>query len=165
MRRHHFAHKSPAEKCAAPDTALHKTAIALIEQSFHDAMTQRDEYRLGVWCSDCGTTPLAQNVAFHGTSVSREVYLPLAGNKTYPDLLFTMPNGKRVIVEIVVNHEPDAPTHDAYLRSSIRVLIVRPTWDTLNELTDGVISSETLGSSNLLSMRQMQRLSETQGGG
>ena len=150
VRRHHFAHKSPAEKCAAPDTALHKTAIALIEQSFHDAMTQRDEYRLGVWCSDCGTTPLAQNVAFHGTSVSREVYLPLAGNKTYPDLLFTMPNGKRVIVEIVVNHEPDAPTHDAYLRSSIRVLIVRPTWDTLNELTDGVISSETLGSSNLL---------------
>ena len=49
-----------------------------------------------------------------------------------------------VAIEVVVTHDLEQETHEAYIQSGVPVLKVRPTWDTVAELESGVITDDTL---------------------
>ena len=141
IKRHHFAHRAGAEQCD-PDNALHEIAKAAICQGFLKALNENDEYPIMLPCDRCAK-PIAVNVALPGASIATE---KSAVQGTRSDLVITNGDGKspRIIIEIVVHHDLEQRTEEKYIASEIPVVKVRPTWDTVEKLRNGVHAEESL---------------------
>ncbi len=139
-RKWHFAHKPPFERCADPDKALHDSAMAIILRGFTDALNRQRDYRLGCTCRECGKT-VSRNVAVPGAGIESEKSI-VAGTRF--DLAIGQPDRVLVAIEIVVTHDLEPETDEAYRESGIPVLKVRPTWDRLHQLEFEVITDDTL---------------------
>ena len=136
VRAWHFAHKPPFDRCD-PDNALHETAKAVIVKGFNDALESQGEYHFGCPCVEC-ESPLSRNLAVQGTAIELEAAI-VEGTRS--DLAVTSASGCKVIVEVVVTHDLETETRERYRESGIPVLKIRPTWDTLAELSSAVIAS------------------------
>ena len=140
IRRWHFAHKPPFDRCADPDKALHDTAMALIMQGFSDALERRGEYHLGCPCEECGRA-VSGNAAVPGACVEAEKTI-VPGTRS--DLVVNRPGRGPVVIEVVVTHDLEPEARESYEESGIPVLKVRPTWDTLVQLESAVNTDDTL---------------------
>ena len=141
IKRRHFAHKAGLKECN-PDNALHETAKAAICQRFMSAVQLGQEYLVQFPCSRC-RQPIGVNVASQGAAIATETSV-IQGTRS--DLVITKVDGKspRVIIEIVVHHDIEEPTGERYRDSSIPVIKVRPTWETVDRLTRQAFGEETL---------------------
>ena len=64
--------------------------------------------------------------------------------KTRSDLIILKKDGyPHSIIEIVVTHDLDQSTRDAYLKSKIPIIKITPTWDNLNIIDTRLISFTT----------------------
>ena len=139
IRQPHFAHKHSIP-CTDPNTALHKTAQALIIQSLDNARNSQEEYRLGFPCPDCGDK-ISYNIAPAVTHVEREESI-VEGTRS--DIVLYRDGRDPIIVEVVVTHDVEPGTRQRYAESKIPVFLIRPTWDSLDELKLSVIADSTL---------------------
>ncbi len=141
IKRHHFAHRPGVEQCD-PDNALHEIAKAAICQGFLKALNENYEYLIKLPCDRCAK-PIAVNVALPGAGIATE---KSQVHGTRSDLVITNDDGKspRIIIEIVVHHDLEQSTEEKYIASEIPVVKVRPTWDTVEKLRNGVHAEESL---------------------
>ena len=139
IRQPHFAHKHSIP-CTDPDTALHKAAQALIALSLDNARNNQKEYRLGYQCPDCG-----EKVSYNIVPVVTKVELEeTVVEGTRSDIVIYRDDNKPIIVEVVVTHDLEPGTRQRYAESKIPVFLIRPTWDSLDELELSVIADSTL---------------------
>ena len=139
IRQPHFSHKKSIP-CTDPNTALHKTAQALIIQSLDNARNNREEYSLGYPCPDCGEK-VPYNIAPAVTRVNPEETI-VEGTRS--DIVIYRDGRNPIIVEVVVTHDLEPGTRQRYAESRISVFLIRPTWDSLDELKLSVIADSTL---------------------
>ena len=141
QRRWHFAHKTePTNNCGG-EGVLHQAAKSYVKQGFERAKEVGAPYNLTWSCSECGNevvvdaTRLFEGVALEHT-LSREIRC---------DLYFASESHSGLSVEIVVSHELDAKTEDAYQREETPVLFIYPTWETVATLaTEARAAPKTL---------------------
>ena len=139
IRQPHFAHKE-AIPCTDPNTALHKTAQALIVKSLVYARNNQKEYRLGYPCPDCGEK-VSYNIVPVVTDVNPEETIV---DGTRSDIVIYRDDNKPIIIEVVVTHDLEPGTRQRYAESKIPAFLIRPTWDSLDELESSVIADSTL---------------------
>ena len=157
IRQPHFAHKQSIS-CTDPDTALHKTAQALIVQSIDNARINQEIYRLGYPCPDCGEN-VSYNIAPVVIRVQQEEVM-VEGTRS--DIVLYRDGGKPIIVEVVVTHDLEPDTRHRYIESGLPVFLVRPAWDNLHELelsvrADGILNLQTKPCSACLEREERRR--------
>ena len=129
----HFRHTKPAEKCD-PDDALHTYAIRMIQQAHSKAVERGDPYMLTRPCKSC--LNLATEIDFADSwecAVEKSI-----AEHTRSDLAFTHADGRQIAVEVVVTHMMESETEAAYKNMGLPVAIIRPNWETVNELLDNL---------------------------
>ena len=139
IRQPHFAHKQSIP-CTDPNTALHKTAQALIVQSLDNARNNQEEYRLGYPCPDCGED-IPYNIAPVVTKLETEETI-VEGTRS--DIVIYRDDNKPIIIEVVVTHDLEPGTRQCYAESGLPVFLIRPSWDNLHELKLSVKADSTL---------------------
>ena len=157
IRQPHFAHKQPIP-CTHPDTALHKTAQALIVQSIDNARINQEIYRLGYPCPDCGEN-VSCNIAPVVIRVQQEEVL-VEGTRS--DIVLYRDGGKPIIVEVVVTHDLEPDTRHRYIESGLPVFLIRPAWDNLHELelsvkADSILNLQTKPCSACIEREERRR--------
>ena len=127
----HFAHK--AEPCPR-DNALHRTAQAIICESFLGALRDEREYLALYPCPQCEGPTEPVNLAMQGSSIAIEKTVV---EGTQSDIVIFKPDGQpRVIIEVVVSSdfEKKETTNIRYQNSGIPILKVHPDWETISIL-------------------------------
>jgi hypothetical protein len=119
---------------------LHETAKAIIKRGFNHAVDTRGEYHLGYLYEECRHR-ISKNAAMPGAAIATEATIV---EHTRSDLVVTINGGKKVIIEVVVSHDLELPTREAYLHSGIPILKIKPTWETLGQLESEAIAADTL---------------------
>lgn len=118
---HHFAHKVVGS--CSPDSALHETAKAHLERLFLDAKKVGKPLDVQHACPGCGSALRTDMVA--GDRMVSEVSV-VPGTRS--DLVVFVGGRPHVIVEVVVTHDIEDATRDAYGRSGVLVVRVHPSW-------------------------------------
>ena len=119
VRSHHFHHIPPFNGKCSPETALHKTAKALVQQGFSDALLNETKYLLGLPCNRSCGRELADNIAIPGATIKSEQYV-IPNVKS--DLVLMLPGQEAPIaLEVVVTHPMDSHTRERYVREEILV--------------------------------------------
>lgn len=129
----HFRHTKPAEQCD-PDDALHTYAIRMIQQAHSKAVERGDPYMLTRPCKSC--LNLATEIDFADSwecAVEKSI-----AEHTRSDLAFSHADGRQIAVEVVVTHMMESETEAAYKNMGLPVAIIRPNWETVNELLDNL---------------------------
>lgn len=145
IKRHHFSHKTN-ESCDA-DTALHESAKIYIAGKFDKAIQSNDAYIIPVPCSCCKQA-IGYNLTAGGVKIKQEEGVV---EKTRSDLVVLKSNSSaHTIIEIVVTHDLESYTKEAYSKSGISVIRIRPTWDkmdiaasTINIMCEGCLIRES----------------------
>jgi len=139
VRQPHFAHKQSIS-CSDPDTALHRTAQALIIQSLDKARNCNEEYRIGYSCPDCGRS-VSHNIAPVVTEIRAESSI-VEGTRS--DIVLYRKVRNPIVLEVVVTHDLEPDTRNRYLESRSPVFLIKPSWDCLDALEISVIADSTL---------------------
>ena len=128
---YHFAHKTDA--VCAPNNALHETAKAYIIKQFRDVSRIGTDYTMSIPCSECRRQVTEYNLTASGASKKPETSVI---EETRSDLVVFWNDGAtlRTIIEVVVTHELESNTRDAYLKSGVPVIIVRSSWSDLSRI-------------------------------
>ena len=132
IKEHHFAHYRAGD--CEPDSALHTYAQRLIQ----DGHAAAGEYRAEFQCCGCGEW-IGKDVK--GYDCSKEVYLVKDARS---DIAFVKDAHRRLAVEIVVTHEMESPAVSAYQSDNIPVMIIRPAWETVEDLYRRVRADDVL---------------------
>lgn len=133
QRRAHFAHIAEAHNCS-PETVLHQLAKDAIKQGIEAALMEQRAYPFEWDCPTC----MARNQGDLAIT-PRSIYVEEAINGVHPDLLAVAPSGNPLAaIEVVVTHEPEAVTLQTYQHLALPVLLVEPTWETLDGLREGL---------------------------
>ncbi len=128
----HFAHYRAGD--CEPDAALHTYAQRLIQ----DGHAAAGEYITKFQCHLC-TGWIWKDVK--GYSCIKEANL-VKGARS--DIAFVNGAGRRLAVEIVVTHEMEPSAVSAYQAGNIPVMIVKPTWDNVEDLYRRVIADDVM---------------------
>ena len=132
IKEYHFAHYRAGD--CEPDAALHTYAQRLIR----DGHAAAGEYRAEFQCQGCGEW-IGKSVK--GYDCSQEVYLVKDARS---DIAFVNGAHRRLVVEIVVTHEMEGSAVSAYQSDNIPVMIIRPTWETVEDLYRRVRADDVL---------------------
>ena len=127
---HHFAHKT--KKRCDPDMALHETAKTHIIKQFRDACESGTSYNMDVPCSECKQQKVTCDVTMYNSNINPEVSV-VDGTRSDLAIFKNDDHTPYTIVEVVVTHDLEASTRDAYVKSGIPVILVRPSWSNLDE--------------------------------
>ena len=130
----HFRHIG--DRCT-PNNALHTTAIKLIQQKHGEAVSANDRYMLQRHCKRSDTEI---DLADGWMCSTEESITP----HTRSDVVFTREDGNRIVVEVVVGHEMESETEEVYRSADIPVAVLRPQWETLECLEDGLRIDDSL---------------------
>ncbi len=129
---HHFAHK--ANESCNPDNALHESAKIHIVRKFNKFIQASNGYTIMVPCSKC-RCPIKYDLTAGSARIVQEESVI---DKTRSDLTVLKNNSTpHTIIEIVVTHDLESYVHDAYLKSKIPIIKIKPSWDKL----DGAVST------------------------
>ena len=129
IKIHHFAHKFTGN--CNPDNALHETSKYYMQDLFNKAKQDGKDLIVSIPCIKCGR--------------DLDYILPTDGNikvefsvieKTRSDLVVLNKDGSaHSIIEIVVTHDLEPQTRNAYLKSKIPVVKIKPTWEKLDKVS------------------------------
>jgi len=143
IKRPHFGHR-PRDPCVtgSSETVLHRTAIEVIRDGFRAAAEAGKPYSLCWRCETCGADQ--QGSLTRGQR--RKVQVEPTVGVYRPDLLITKEQDSPVtVIEVVVTHEPEPSALAHYDDRKLPVVLVRPSWDTLDALRTGLGSVQVLG--------------------
>lgn len=127
--KHHFAHKT-RESCQ-PDNALHETSKIHITKKFNKLAQAGKDFAISVPCSKC-KQPIRYNLTANGIKIKQEA---TAIEGTRSDLVvFKNDSSPHTIIEIVVTHDLEPNTSNAYLKSRFPIIKIRPSWDKLTSV-------------------------------
>ena len=137
--RPHFAHRGGGS-CGAGETALHRTACRVLADSILAAARDRRRFPLEVACEPCQAVKVGNLAMRHDcTVVCDQVFEDLIR----PDLLIRSADGTpRTVIEVVVTHAPDEPALGLYQRLGLPVVLVWPTWESLELLRTGLTDDD-----------------------
>ena len=127
IKKHHFAHKMNVT-CDA-DHALHESAKIYIIEKFNKAVQSGGVCVIPVPCSCCRQT-IKHDLTAGGTEIRPEVTV-IEGTRSDLAVLKSA-SLAHAIIEVVVTHDLEPQTHRAYQKSSIPVIVLKPTWDNMN---------------------------------
>ena len=130
--RAHFAHKH-ADACTAPETALHKAACRVLADAIAAAGAEGRPFPIASGCEPCRATR-AGDLARNGLEVVVDQEL---ADRIRPDLLGRVDGRDLFVVEVVVTHAPEPQALALYAGRDLPVVVVRPTWETLQRLASG----------------------------
>ena len=134
----HFRHTTPEYYCD-PDNALHTYAVQLIQQAHDVAMSTGGKYMFLRPCANCKGVATEIDLADAWEYDPEKSMAP----HTRSDLAFTHSDGRRLAVEVVVNHDMEPETEVAYRSAGIPIAIVRPNWETVDRLLDSLQIEES----------------------
>ncbi len=159
-RRAHFAHR-PGATCVAGETALHAMAIRAIADGLVHQSHQGRPYPMAIKCDHCDVGRMADLAREPGLSVDVD---RAVAPEARPDILVRSGAGDTLfVVEVIVTHAPEESALEAFKRLGLRVIAVRPTWDALEGLREGLDALEAVdgapkpGSTGLLSECRLPR--------
>ncbi len=159
-RRPHFAHR-PGTECVSGESALHALAIRAIADGVMNGSRQRTPYPMVIWCDFCDASRRADLA--RGSELSVDLNRAVAP-EARPDVLVRSASGDPLfVIEVVVTHAPELSALDAFKRLRLPVIAVRPTWESLEGLRDGLggldakAGAPTPGSVGLLSDCRLPR--------
>ncbi len=139
-RRAHFAHR-PGATCSGGETALHRTAIQVISEGVVTAAREGRAYPFKLCCEQCDASREG-NLA-RDPECTVEIDRPLS-NAIRPDILVRGGNGTaRYVIEVVVTHSPEDAALTEYRTHDLPVIVVRPSWDTMESFRNGLTELET----------------------
>ena len=146
QRQRHFHHR--ARNRCDPDRALHMAAVAAIRQGIDSAIGTRRPYLLKRGCLRCGQL-IGQDIATSGATVEAERRLLQRDGmepkrRTLPDIAVYAADGTATVIEVVVSHDLEDKTREAYEQAAIPVYRVYPDWQTLPELLRGASARNAL---------------------
>ena len=145
----HFRHHSD-EPCD-PKGYLHTAAVEVIQQAHFDAKERGVSYMffLPIPCMEhrLEARPVGIDLA---DGWGCEVEKGFLGKR--PDLRFAHADGRRIIVEVVVTHDIEPETKAAYENAGVPVAIIRPTLETLSDLSSKLISKESQNFESMCSL-------------
>ena len=131
-KAHHFAHWRAGD-CEL-DSALHTYAQRIIQ----DGHATADQYVAEFQCRGCEEW-IGKDVKDY--NCIKEANL-VKGARS--DIAFVKNAHRRLAVEIVVTHDMEPPAVSAYRSDNIPVMIVQPTWETLEDLYRRVRADDVL---------------------
>lgn len=140
-RRAHFAHRRGA-RCVAGETALHAMTIRAIADGLVSQSRRGRPYPMAITCDHCDAGRMANLAREPGLSVDVD---RAVAPEARPDILVRPRSGAGdalFVVEVIVTHAPEEPALEAFKRLGLRVITVRPTWDALEGLRDGLDALE-----------------------
>ena len=159
-RRPHFAHR-PGTACVSGESALHALAIRAVADGVMNSSRQRAPYSMVIRCDFCDASRLADLARESGLIVDLN---RAVAPEARPDILVRSSTGEPLfVIEVVVTHAPEPSALDAFKRLRLPVIAVRPTWETLEGLRDGLVGLDakvgapTPGSVGLLSDCRLPR--------
>ena len=146
QRQWHFHHR--ARNTCDPNRALHTAAVAAIAEGIGSAIRTRRPYLLKRDCSRCGKL-ITQDIATPGATVKAEKMLPQRDKvemkrRTLPDIAVYATDGTTTVVEVVVWHNLEDETREAYELAAIPVYRVYPDWQGLPELQYAAYARDAL---------------------
>lgn len=134
-RRPHFAHR-PGAECIAGETALHIMGIRAIADGLLRQAARHEPYLMAIVCDFCSAGRMADLARDHALTVDENRALSAEAR---PDILVRGSNREpSFVVEVVVTHEPEKPALDAFRAQGLPVIVVKPTWETIEGLRDGL---------------------------
>ncbi len=132
--RPHFAHVADAA-CPGGETALHRTAIRVLQASILSASAEGLPYPVHCICRRCDAERDA-DLSRRGCVVVVDQILE---DGIRPDLLVSTANGQRLaVIEVIVTHAPEDAALAVYDRLGLPVIRVWPTWDMLTTIRSGL---------------------------
>lgn len=134
VNRPHFAHRDD-EACSAGETVLHRTACRVVAEGLERASRRRIGYPADLWCPLCRAGRPADLALREGLSTTIDTAL---ADGIRPDVLVSGVSGPLYVVEVVVTHAPEQPALQVFTERRLPVLAVRPTWETLESLREGL---------------------------
>ena len=128
----HFAHKH-ADACTAPETALHKATCRVLADALTSAAADRRTFPIVSTCTPCRAARTG-NLAAPGLDVTVDRQL---ADGIRPDLLGRVGDRELFVIEVVVTHAPEPAALDLYADHDLSVVVLRPTWETLERFAAG----------------------------
>lgn len=128
----HFAHRH-ADACTAPETALHKATCRVLADALTSAAAAGSPFPIVSTCPPCCATRTG-NLAAAGLDVTVDRQL---ANGIRPDLLGRVGDRELFVIEVVVTHAPEPAALDLYADRDLSVVVVRPSWETLERFATG----------------------------
>ena len=146
QRQWHFHHR--VQNRCDPDHALHRAAVVAITDGIDSAIRTGRPYLLKRSCLRCGQL-IEQDIATPGATVEAEKMLLRRDDlglkrRTLPDVAVYAADGTTTVVEMVVTHDLEDKTREAYEQAAIPVYRVYLDWQTLPELQHAVSARDTL---------------------
>lgn len=129
VKRYHFAHKHN-ETCDA-DNALHESAKIHIIRKFDKAAQTGGDCIIPAPCSCCGQT-INHNLTAGGVKIRPEI--TVVGGTRSDLAILREDSSAYTIIEVVVTHDLEANTREAYLKSGIPVAVTKPSWDDMDTI-------------------------------
>lgn len=135
QRRPHFAHR-PGTQCVSGETALHAMTIRAIAIGIARQASRHEPFSMAIVCDFCDAGRMADLARDHGLSVEENRALSA---ETRPDILVRSADGDPAyVVEVIVTHAPEKPALEAFRARNLPVIAVKPSWETIEGLRDGL---------------------------
>lgn len=131
--RSHFAHRN-ADTCTAGETALHAATCRVLAEAISSAARESTPFPITSNCRTCRASRTG-NLAPPGVVLRLDRVLT---NGIRPDLLARVDGRDLYVIEVVVTHAPEPAALDLYASRDLSVVVVRPTWDNLEEFRTGL---------------------------
>ena len=142
IKIHHFAHKYTG--VCNPDNVLHETSKYNMRKLFNKEKEDGKDLIISIPCIKCKRS-MNYTLPTRGT-INVEFSII---NNTRSDLVVLNKDGSvHSIIEIVVTHDLEQPTHDAYLKSKIPVIKITPIWKDLRKVTSTININKICDSCN-----------------
>ena len=146
QRQWHFHHR--VQNRCDPDRALHRAAVVAVTEGIDSAIRTGRPYLLKRSCLRCGQL-IEQDIATPGATVEAEKMLLRRDDidlkrRTLPDVAFYAADGTTTVVKVVVTHDLEDKTREAYEQAAIPVYRVYPDWQTLPELQHAFSARDAL---------------------
>jgi len=135
LRRPHFAHR-PGSTCSGGESALHSTTIRILAEGIVRAAREGRNFPFPITCTFCDVERVGDLARDQGCSaeIDHEV-----SNRIRPDILIRGSNGSpRYVIEVVVTHAPEDNALAEYLSLQLPVIVVYPSWATLETIRNGL---------------------------
>jgi hypothetical protein len=131
--RPHFAHRS-ADACTAGETALHAATCRILADAISSAARVGTTFSITSACRSCRASRTG-NLAPPGVELTLDRVL---ADGIRPDLFARVRGRELYVIEVVVTHAPEPAALDLYASRDLSVVVVRPTWDTLEQFRTGL---------------------------
>lgn len=125
-----------AQACSSGEGALHRAAILAISEGIKRAVNEKRPWTVEWRCSTCGEVRSGNPARHAGATLALDQILTPS---LRPDLVVRDGDGRpRFAAEVVVTHPPDPTALDNYATVGIGVAWIRPTWESIGRLRDGL---------------------------